>query len=303
MRATEKLREVATFLKRNGFESASKEAEILLRHGLHLDTVEIYRDNPGLTEEQIKNLDDMVQRRLRREPLQYILGHEEFLGLKLIVGSGVLIPRPETELMAEQVIKAVKAQLSTGNRSNGDLQFPGSHFSIVDLCTGSGCLALAIAQEFPDLVIYGTDISDSALDYAHMNAEINRIKNVRFLKGNLFQPFEEMCTAQRSLFQFDIIISNPPYIERGFIKDLQPEIKEWEPLVALDGGTDGLDFYRDLIPAAQRFLKDGGLIMLETGQGQSEAVTTMLVSSGYREIQCIKDYAGIERIITARCKR
>ncbi len=303
MKAIEKLKEVAKFFKSNGFESPAKEAEILLRHGLDLNTVEIYRDNPGLTQGEIKNVDYLVQRRLRREPLQYILGYEEFLGIKLFIGPGVLIPRPETELMAEQAIKAVNSQHSTIKRKNQNFQFPGSHFSILDLCTGSGCLALAIAQEFPDLAIYGTDISDIALEYANMNAAINGIENARFLKGDLFQPFEEMFPAHSSPLVFDIIISNPPYIKSGHIKDLQSEIKDWEPVLALDGGRDGLDVYRDIIPASKRFLKDDGLIMLETGEGQSEGVTHMLFSSGYRELQCVKDYAGIERIITARCKR
>ena len=314
MKAIEKLKEAAKLFESSGIEAAEKEAEMLVRHSFGLNTVEIYRDNPELSEEQIKTLESMLSRRLKHEPIQYILGHEEFLGMKILVRHGVLIPRTETELMAEQAIKAVtsyKLQVTSKNKDSSLVTLHRmvqgvtrhSSLSILDLCTGSGCLALALAREFPDFKVYGTDISEIAIKYAEENARLNCISNVTFLRGNLFEPIEKLPTSYFQLPTFDLIISNPPYIRTDDIENLQPEIKEWEPVDALDGGRDGLDFYRMLIPSAGRFLKDNGIIMLELGFGQSSDVAGILELSGYTQIEIIKDYAGTERIIKARWKR
>ncbi len=188
----------------------------------------------------------------------------------------------------------------------------GLRTTVLDLCTGCGCLALALAKEFPEAEVYGTDISEPAIDYAKKNAEINGIKNVTFLTGSLFAPLEKLSNPRPEFeskavdcqpLTFDLIISNPPYIRTADIKDLQPEIKNWEPAASLDGGTDGLDFYRELIPSAGRFLKDEGLLMVETGAGQSHEVTDIMESSEYTQVESIQDYAGIERILLARWKR
>lgn len=289
MKALDTIREITRSLKVNGIESAEREAEKFVRYGLDINAVEIYRDNPPLTKEQIGNAEKMVERRLRREPLQYIIGYEEFLGLKLIVGPGVLIPRPETEFMADHAIKQLSAL--------------SSQFIVLDVCTGSGCLALAIAKEFPSFEVYGTDISDVAIDYANMNAWVNGIKNAGFLSGSLFQPIERMASSHSDPFKFDLIISNPPYIKRDDIQCLQSEIRDWEPLIALDGGADGLEFYRELIPAARDYLNKDGRIIFELGIGQAESITEMLSYSGYSQIETAEDLAGIERIIQARWKR
>ncbi len=312
MKAIDKIREVAKSFEGSGIEAAEKEAEILIRHGLGMSTLEIYRDNPELTEKQTHTMEDALKRRLHREPLQYIVGFEYFLDLKIIVYPGVLIPRPETEFMAEQAIRAVRSQKSEVRSQKLPPPCPplvrggwgGNHLSlnVLDLCTGSGGLALALAKEFTHCKVYGTDISEVAIECANKNAEINGIRNVIFLKGDLFEPVEKL-TSHFSFPTFDLIISNPPYIKTDDIKNLQPEIKYWEPIRALDGGKDGLDFYRGIIPSARRFLKDNGLIMLELGCGQSGEVTDILKSAGYSHIEIIKDYAGIERIIKATWKR
>ncbi len=298
MKAIDKLREVTKTLKISGIEHAEKEAEILLRHSLDFSAVEIYRDNPKLSERHIKTLEGVLERRLCREPFQYITGYVDFLGQKLLVGPAVLIPRPETEFMAEQAIKRFTVH--------------GSRFTVLDLCTGCGCLALALAKEFPEAQVYGSDKSGAAIGYAKKNAEINGIKNVTFLTGSLFAPLEKLSNprpepgskaVKRQLLTFDLIISNPPYVKTDDIQFLQPEIKDWEPFSSLDGGSDGLDFYRELIPSARGFLKNEGLLMVETGAGQSCAVTDIMESSEYKHIEIIKDYAGIERIILARWKK
>jgi release factor glutamine methyltransferase len=292
MKAIDKLREVVLSLEDSGIESAAQDAEILLRHGLHMGTVEIYRDNPILDNEQIQSIETLVQRRREREPLHYILGFVEFLGLKLLVGPGVLIPRPETEFMAEQAIKTVHRQPSKINRGK-----------VLDVCTGTGCLALAVAKEFSGYTVCGTDISCVALNYATLNAEMNGIRNVSFLNGSLYQPLEKSHDNHCVPLQFDLIVSNPPYIKRNEINTLQPEIKNWEPVSALDGGPDGLIFFRELIPASRRYLKKNGLIMLELGLEQHNSVAAILDSEGFTQIKIIKDYAGIERIILAQCRK
>ncbi len=299
MKALERLREISNSLAPFGIEDADKEAEIIITQGLRSDLADILRDNPELTDDQTLMLEGMVSRREKREPLQYIIGYCDFLGLKILVGRGILIPRPETELMAEYAIKTVGSQRSAvsfqkkSEIRNPKSEITNSRLQILDLCTGSGCLALALARAFPEALVSGVDISETAINYAVRNADVNRIKNVSFLKGHLFEP------VSRS-HKFDLIISNPPYIKKDDIKELQPEIKDWEPIDALDGGSDGLDYYREIIPSAGKFLHDNGILMLEMGAGYSGDISRMMEDAGYAEIEIRRDYAGIERIIQAK---
>jgi release factor glutamine methyltransferase len=333
MKALDKLHDISRTLKHHKIDSHDKEAEIILQTALNINVIDIYRDDPELTEKQMSLLESVVSRRTSREPLQYILGYVEFMGLRIQVGKGVLIPRPETELMAEIAIKAVSDQRSAVSFQkkseiiNSKLQtlnlkpnsLPITHhpspITILDLCTGSGCLALALAKEFPDAQVYGVDISDDALSYAKRNAGLNEINNVSFIRGKLLSPFKNPpkspfskgglifpSLAKRGkgrlleLIFFDLIISNPPYIKSDDIKNLQTEIKDWEPLSALDGGANGLDYYKMIIPSARQFLKPKGMLILELGIDCADAVTAMLKNAGYTAIELIKDYAGVERI-------
>ncbi len=284
MKALEKFREITKTLLSSGIESASKEAELLVRHALNISLEKIYRDDPEITVEQDRVISEMLGRRAGREPLQYILGEVDFLTLKIKVGQGVLIPRPETELMAEHAVKTVNSKQSTVSSEE--------RTRVLDLCCGSGCLGLALAKEFPDAEVCGLDISEHALLYADENAKFNNIKNIKFFKGHLFDALEKDLV-------FDLIISNPPYIRSADVQGLQVEIKDWEPLNALDGGIEGLDLYREIISSAGRFLNDDGILMFELGMGCSEGVREMFEQAGYRDIHIIKDYAGIERIIQA----
>jgi release factor glutamine methyltransferase len=286
MKALNKLQELSKTLKQLDIEHSGKEAELMIRYGLGMSLVDLLKDNPEISDAQNMVIDNMVNRRRRREPLQYILGDTDFLGLKISVGPGVLIPRPETELMGEYVVKALSSQLSALSSKN-------RYTSILDLCTGSGCLALAIAQSFPESSITAVDISEDALHYARNNAELNNINNIKFLKGHLFNVLENDIS-------FDFIISNPPYIRSMAIEALQPEIKDWEPVNALDGGDDGMDFYRKIISEARGYLKDNGTIMFELGIDCADSVAVMFEESGYSQITIKKDYAGIERIISAQ---
>jgi release factor glutamine methyltransferase len=292
------VKKLSRSLEEHGVETTEKEAEMLVRHGLEITALEMYRDNQELNKDQIQTVEGMAGRRMKREPLQYILGHESFFDLKLLVGPGVLIPRPETEYMASHAIEEVKnyalKYISKTNNSSP---------RILDICTGCGCLALILAKEFPDAAVYGADVSEDALRYAHKNAELNGIRNVSFLKGPYFQPVERMLSQLCAPVTFDIIISNPPYVRTGEIEGLHPEIRDWEPRIALDGGQDGLDVYREIVPEAGRFLRKDGLIMLEVGAGQAQNVADICASTGYAQIEMLRDLSGIERIVQARWKK
>ena len=284
MNAIDKLKEAKGILSNAGIENPERDAEVLLSHCLGIERVILYRDNPGISDEMNAQIDALLKRRTGREPLQYILGYTEFYGLKIKVGTGVLIPRPETELLAEEAIKTVK-----NHKSQDASEHKDPSLMILDLCTGSGCIALALAEAFPDARVYGTDMSADALGYAKENAGLHNIKNITFLKGDLFKPVKDM--------QFDMIVSNPPYIQTDDFKSLQPEIIDWEPVTALDGGEDGLDYYRKIISGAGDYLKENGFLMIEIGMGQSDQIREMAEDEGLADIHVLKDYAGIERII------
>jgi release factor glutamine methyltransferase len=284
MNAIYKLKEVRGILSNAGIENPERDAESALSHCLGIERVILYRDNPEISDEMNMQIDALIKRRTGREPLQYILGYTEFYGLRIKVGPGVLIPRPETELLAEEAITTI---------ANCKLQVAGedkdSSFFILDLCTGSGCIALALAKAFSDARVYGTDMSADALGYAKENAGLNNIKNIIFLKGDLFKPIKDM--------QFDMIVSNPPYIRENDMKLLQPEIRDWEPVAALDGGEDGLDYYRKIISGSGDYLKENAFLLIEIGMGQSESIREMAEDEGFDNIQILKDYAGIDRIV------
>ncbi len=285
MKALDKVKDVSQELHLSGIEFFQKEAELI-------GIVDLYRDNPLLSRSQTAGIDITVKRRTRREPLQYILGQTDFSGLTIKVGPGVLIPRPETELMVEYAVETLhrvsRGQAGLPRKSS----LTEEQTAILDLCTGSGCLALALAKKFPESRVCGTDISDDALHYARENARLNNIHNAEFFKGSLFQPLRE----DRA---FHFIISNPPYIRSDDIKTLQPEIKDWEPLNALDGGPEGLDFYRQVMSQAAHYLKDHGTIMFELGVGCSAPVAEMLDRAGFIDVRIFPDYSGVERIISA----
>ena len=286
MRVLEKIKEITASLKKFGIDDAHKESEIILIHSLGIDKTVLYRDNPVLSSEDMKKIDEIAGRRIKREPLQYILGYVEFYGLKIKVGEGVLIPRPETELLVEEVVKAAESR---------EQRAESTDWKMLDFCTGSGCLALALAKNFPDAKIYGTDISAKAIKYAKENAELNGIGNAVFLKGSLYEPLKQLISNMP--LKFDVIVSNPPYIKSNDIANLQPEIKNWEPKNALDGGEDGLRYYREIFSDARRYLMPGGVIFIEIGEGQAEDVSGIARSNHFKNISVIKDYAGIERIV------
>ena len=264
------------YLAEKGVENARLEAEWLLCAALELDRVGLYLnfDKP-LSEAELALFRGKVARRARREPLQYILGTQEFMGLEFDVTPAVLIPRLDTEVLVEETVKRATP---TGR--------------ILDIGVGSGCIAVALARTLPQAEVWGVEKSPGTLILAARNAEKHGVK-VTLFEGSLFEPF----AGQR----FDLIVSNPPYIPTADLEYLQPEVRDFEPKEALDGGADGLGFYRLIIPAAREHLADGGWLLFEIGIGQAEQVLDMFRDTGsFGELFVTKDHAGIERVVGGR---
>lgn len=261
-----------------GIENARLEAEWLLCAATGLDRVGLYLnfDKP-LNSAELAVFRSMVSRRARREPLQHILGTQEFCGLEFEVSPDVLIPRHDTEtLVTEALIRASEAR------------------SILDIGSGSGCIAVALAKRLQDAKLTAIDISTTALELAKRNADRNGVI-IEFLHGSLLDPVKGRC--------FDLIVSNPPYIPSCDIERLEPEVRDWDPRCALDGGKDGLDIYRILIPSALRFLNPGGWLLVEVGVGQAREVAELFYAvEGYYDVIAAHDPAGIERVVGARRK-
>ncbi|MEO5355942.1 MAG: peptide chain release factor N(5)-glutamine methyltransferase [Nitrospirae bacterium YQR-1] len=273
MRANEAIRKLSAQLKGAGITASEKEAELIVCFTLKTGKNSLYRDNPEITEDMYQ---DVITRRLLREPLQYIISEMDFLDLTLKVGPGVLIPRPETELVTAETIKLLK-------------EIFNQPLTILDLCTGSGAIALSLAKALSDSLVCGVDVSDKALSYARENARLNGIGNVDFLRGNLFEPVGGL--------KFDLIISNPPYIKTGDISGLEPEISCYEPIEALDGGADGLLFYRAILKQAKSHMyREKALIVLEIGCDEAAGVEKIAKEAGFKNIHFKKDYAGLERM-------
>lgn len=223
---------------------------------------------------QEKEFQEMILRRKAHEPVQYILGYTEFCGLRFEVDRNVLIPRQDTEILVEQVMK-----VSEGKK-------------VLDMCTGSGCIIVTLTKLGKISYGVGADVSENALAVSKLNARNNKA-DVRFVKTDLFSEIEE---------KFDIIVSNPPYIESEVIDTLMPEVRDYEPRLALDGTSDGLKFYRRIAAEAKQYLNQGGRLFFEIGCEQAEAVSGILEKEGYADIQTVKDLAGLDRVVSCHVR-
>lgn len=292
MTALEKLKELALLFEREGIEDPAREAALLITEILQISKTKLHSSPPEISETISKKIDSLAARRVHGEPVQYIIGHVDFWGLRIHVGEGVLIPRPETELLVEEAIRLIRANHDTPLQETLRITHHALPITVLDLCTGSGCIALALAKSFPDADVYGVDKSAIALSYAGRNAEYNKIKNTSFIEGDLFGPLSADA-------RFDCIVSNPPYIRKADIPGLQKEIA-YEPADALDGGEDGLDFYRMILDQAPRHLNPHGFVILEIGFDQAEDIRRLAHDAGFKDIRFVKDYAGIDRIFAGR---
>ena len=278
------LKNIRKIFKDKGIMNPDREAEILLSYFLEMSRSEIYLNSDRILKDIEKTqLEKKIHKRIEKIPLQYISNHQEFMGMDFLVEKGVLIPRPETEILVEEVIRKLKNYKCS---------------RVADLGTGTGIIAVSIAKFIEDVIIYATDISKKSLQIALKNDQKHGCKNkIIFLQGDLFEPFIGIIKKN----SLDGIISNPPYIDSHDFESLPPEIKDNEPKVALAGGIDGLDYYRKIIKKSPQYLKKNGFMALEVGFDQSKIVKELIIKENNfnQNIEITKDYLGIERVVIA----
>jgi release factor glutamine methyltransferase len=284
MTVLEAIQKSADFLAKKGVESPRLQVELLLAHLLKMPRMKLYLNfERALSPAETDALRELVKRRGLREPLQHITGSTSFCGYETAVSRRALVPRPETELLAE----AGWTFLATCNLQPA---------TVLDFGTGTGCIAIALTAKCPNAKITALDVSPEALALARENAARNHVaERVEFLQGDGF-------AALTAGTQFDLIISNPPYIPSAEIETLQPEVRDFDPLAALDGGADGLDFYRMLAAQAKPFLKPDGKIMLEFGDGQAATIRKIFENEKWIVEAVKEDYSQRARILIAKHK-
>lgn len=258
-----------------GIEEAALDARLLLEQvcGTDRNTLLVHGDRE-VSEQEQQAYEAAVDRRSQRIPLQQITGCQDFMGLNFKVNEHVLVPRQDTEILVEEVLR----ELQDGMR-------------VLDLCTGSGCILISLLHYSNWCQGVGADISQAALEIACQNgaALLGQEKQYTFIESDLFAQVGG---------RFDIIVSNPPYIRREVIDTLMPEVREHEPRMALDGGEDGLDFYRRIIAESPAYLNGGGKLYLEIGFDQGDAVQRLMLEQGFREVNIVQDYAGLDRVVS-----
>lgn len=270
------------------------DAELLMMYLLKIDRQQLFLMSPNLLDE--KNCEayfKLLDVRAGGMPVQYITGEQEFMGITFKVNEDVLIPRQDTETLVEEAIRMIK-ELTGKNKA------PRGGWRALDLCCGSGAIGISLCKFVKNVKVTATDISGRAVDVARENAGNAGVAGqMKFTEGDLFSPLRKMIGRAR----FHLILSNPPYIRRDFIPGLQREIVEHEPLIALDGGEDGLDFYRRITAEAPDFLKPEGMLFLEIGYDQGEAVCDLARAAGcFEDITIVKDLAGHDRVVRCRLK-
>ena len=263
-------------LNKSGFDEAESDSRLIFEYIAGIDRVKLTLEGdrelePGV-EEKLKAALDM---RLTHMPVQYITGYQNFMGLEFMVSKDVLIPRMDTETLVEEV-----------------LRLGLSNVRVLDICTGSGCILLSILKYVYGSSGVGVDISDGALGVAEANSEALGI-DATFIKSDMFEniPKDE---------RFDIVVSNPPYIRSDVIGTLMSEVKDYEPLLALDGSEDGLKFYRIIADRAPEYLNNGGMLFLEIGYDQGAEVSALLSAAGFMDVEVIKDLSGLDRVVSGR---
>lgn len=261
-----------SILRKADIVDAKTDSWLLLAMACKIDHTYYYMHiDEEMTEEQAREFEVLIKKRAERVPLQYITGEQEFMGLTFHVNSNVLIPRQDTETLVEEALKVVR---------------PG--MKIMDMCTGSGCVLISILKNAHDIEGIGYDISKQAINVAKENAKLNEVPAV-FERSDLFEDVVEN--------DFDVIVSNPPYIPTDVIATLMPEVAEFEPREALDGKGDGLYFYSKILEQCKNYMKPDGYVLFEIGCTQGDSVSTMMRLAGFSEVHVIKDLAGNDRVV------
>lgn len=261
-------------LTQAGIDEAELDARYILEYITGLNSAQYFIHSEDIIEKnKAEEFFRLIERRSKRIPLSYVIGTRDFFGLTFKVDENVLIPEQETELLVEEVIKYSEGK------------------SVLDMCTGSGCIAISIALFGKPSKVAASDISEKALEVARENAKSLKAGEISFIQGDMFENVTD---------KFDIIVSNPPYIETGEIDELMPEVRDYIPRLALDGDIDGLKFYRIISKEAVKKLNKNGRIFYEIGYNQSRAVASILLENGFTDVKIMKDYSGLDRIVMAK---
>ncbi|MBZ4646917.1 MAG: protein-(glutamine-N5) methyltransferase, release factor-specific [Clostridia bacterium] len=284
----ELLNQSIRYLKNNGVENnAVLDAQLILSHILNVDRLylTLHRDK-RLEEDTINQYNKLLKLRAEGMPLQYITETQEFMSLPFKVTPDVLIPRGDTEILVEYIVDQCK-----------DIE-DKKHVHIMDIGAGSGCITVSLAYYIKNSRLWAVDVSSKALEISRYNARLNGVDNkISFIQHDILEGFPE----DKIEGLLDIVVSNPPYIPSKVIDSLQKEVKDYEPHLALDGGEDGLKFYRKIIAEAYKYLKPEGLLAFEVGHDQSSSVAKIMEQNGsYNSIEIIRDLAGINRVVTAK---
>lgn len=316
MKLADALRRAEKRLAEAAIDTPQLDARLLVEHALGIDRNAILTQaERSLTDDEINRIESLITRRAAHEPVGRIIGLREFWSLNFGINEATLEPRPDSECLVEAALKSLKTKLASKNtsfprkrESSGkclrtedssaadaaglDSRLRGNDVSILDLGTGTGCLLLALLHELPEATGVGIDIAPRAVEQARANAVgLNLANRTEFRTGNWLEGIAE---------KFDAIVSNPPYIPAAAIPGLMPEVREHDPMLALDGGVDGLAAYRLLAPQLPRFLKPDGFVAFEVGAGQAQDVAEICRRNGFAHIVIHKDYSGIERCVEAQ---
>jgi release factor glutamine methyltransferase len=266
-------KDICELLSKQDVPDYEYDAKVLIEHFCGIRMMDFVLNPNKIIEENM--VDDTLQaayKRATRYPLQYIVGHQMFMGLDFKVNESVLIPRQDTEILVEYLL----------DKCGGK--------SVLDMCTGSGCIAISLCKMASAAKVSAVDISKDALRVARENASINAV-DVEFIESDLFENVDTT--------RFDVIVSNPPYIPGDVVKTLMPEVKDYEPVLALEASDRGLYFYKKISKEAKKYLNEGGIIAYEIGCEQAKDVTDILVKNGYSDVVVLKDYAGLDRVVVA----
>ncbi len=279
MEIKQAIAENAKILKENNIADSYNIARILMAYTINKNKEYlIINDKEILKDEILKLYNDNIEKVKNGYPVQYITNNQEFMKLNFYVDDNVLIPQPDTEILVEEIIKICKKE------------YKGKRTKLLDLCTGSGAIAISIKKYVENIEAIATDISGNALDVAKKNAKLNKAE-IKFIESNMFEKIND---------KYDIIVSNPPYIETGTLKTLSEDV-QCEPILALDGGIDGLNFYREISKSSYKYLKKDGYLALEIGYNQKDSVTHILEAENrYKNIVSMKDLSNNDRVIIAQ---
>ena len=266
-------------IKGRQYGNAVLEATLLLGKLMNVDKVHIYTHGKEQVPDEIVNkFLEAIEKRSKGYPIQYIIKEKEFMGLNFYIEEGVLIPRPDTEIIVEYILEYI------------DKRHSQEQINILDIGIGSGAIGLSIAYYKKNAHVCGVDISHKALEVANINKDRFNLSNVKLIKSDLFEKISEEE-------KFHIIVSNPPYIPTEDMESLQEEVKNYEPRTALDGGKEGMDFYRRIIPESRNYLKEEGLLIFEIGYHQAKDVSHIMIENGFKDIKILKDLQGLDRAV------